>query len=363
VLRLVSLLAVLSLGQLEPGANVGVAGYQPPELKGAVGEVAGPWLRADALWYLKVATQGYSSDDGTLAFFPAFPALTRVVDHVVGNEAIAGLLVANLASWLGLVLLFGFVRQLLDSRAARTAVFGTALFPTAFFFVAPYGEPVLLAAGSAALLFALRGEHAASFAAGAVAALSRPFGFALAIPVAAIVLRGHGRRRWLAPAGPLAGIAGWAVYAWRLTGDPMALVNIQENWQRELTPFWETLWAGFTSWRVWDGTEYGSYFLFDIAATLFGLALGGLVIRALRKTDLSVGVGLAAYGGVVLLLPLSLPFLARPLLSNPRFVLALFPLFVGLIVLPGKLRVALGVLSAMGLFVGTLVYLAGRPLY
>jgi hypothetical protein len=156
------------------------------------------------------------------------------------------------------------------------------------------------------------------------------------------------------------------LYAWRLTGDPSSLVDIQGTWQRVLSPFWETLIAGFTTWRDWSGTAYGSYYLFDLAATLFGLALIPLVLLSLRRDapeQIRIGYGLAAYGIATLAVPLSLPFLPRPMMSNPRFVLALFPLFLGLTVLPGKVRIVLAGASAIGLFVGTAVYLAGRPLF
>jgi hypothetical protein len=366
-LRVVTLIGTFSLGYLEPGPDVEVPGYRPPALSGLAQEVAEPWLRADALWYLKIATSGYRADDGTLAFFPAFPALTWLLNLVVANEAVAALLAANLASWAGLVLLFAFVSRLVNAQAAAAAVFGVALFPTAFFFVAPYGEAVLLAAGSSALLFALRGSTAATFAAGFVAALSRPFGAAIALPIAAISAKRRGFGRWLAPLGPVAGLAVWAAYAWRLSGDPLALVHSQGNWQRELTPFWQTLVDGFVVWRRWSDTELGSYLLFDLAATLFGLVLIPLVIVAVRRLGAKAAeparYGLAAYGLAVMAVPLSLPFLPRPLMSNPRFVLALFPLFLGLAVLPRKLRAILAVGSALGLLVASTVYLAGRPLF
>jgi hypothetical protein len=366
-LRLLTMVGVFALRFLEPSPIVEVPGYRAPELSGIAADFAGPWLRADALWYLKIATGGYRPDDGTLAFFPAFPALTWLLNLTVGNEAIAGLLAANVASWAGLILLYALVRRLADSGAAATTVWAVAVFPTAFFFVAPYGEPVLLAAGSAALLLALRGRSFGSFIAGFVAALSRPFGAAIAVPLAAISAKTSGAGRWVAPLGPVAGLAAWTAFAWRLTGDPLGALKIQGNWQRRPTPFWETLFQGFLSWREWAGTELGGYLLFDLAATVFGLVLIPLVVVALRRLGGreagKIGYGLAGYGVAVMGLALSLPFLPRPLMSNPRFVLALFPLFVGLVVLPPKLRIVLLAGSAAGLVLATVVFLAGRPLF
>jgi Gpi18-like mannosyltransferase len=255
LLRAVTLLSALSVTLLEPGPDVAVPGYRPPVFDGLGERAVEPWLRADALWYLKIATQGYGKDDGTLAFFPAFPAAAWLVDRVAGNEAVAGLLVSNLATWAGLVLLFGFVKRLVDSRAAAVAVLGVALFPTAFFFMAPYGEAMLLLSGSGALLLALLGRGGASFAAGVVAGLSRPFGFAIALPLAAIAKSSRTRLRWVAPLGPIVGLLLWALYAWNLTGEPAALLNVQGNWSRDLTPFWTTVIEAFAAWRRFTGTE------------------------------------------------------------------------------------------------------------
>lgn len=351
-----------SRAYLAPGPNVQVPGYSAPALSGLPAALAAP-VRADALWYLKISTQGYRASDGTAAFFPAFPAMTWAVDRLVKNETAAGLLVANLATVAGLMMMFAFARRVSDERAARTAVVGIALFPTAFFLIAPYGESILLAAGAGALLAAQRGRQEWSFGAGVIAALARPFGFALALPLAALVAGGKGKRRWVAPSGPLVGLGLWAAYVWRLTGDPAGLVSIQSNWQRQPLPFWRTLSAGFVIAVRTAGSGAGPYFTFDLAATIFGLVLIPGVVFALRKAKPGLGPALAFYGAATLAAPLSLPFLPRPLMSMPRFVLALFPLFIALGLLPGRVRVALAVASAAGLFAASAAFTAGRPLF
>lgn len=368
ILRLITLAgAWYSSTNLVPGPNVEVAGYATPELTGPVAELVRPWLRADALWYLKISTQGYRPDDGTLAFFPALPAVVWALDSVMGNEAWAGVLAANLATLAGLIMLFAFLARAVHAQAAKAAVVGFVLFPTAFFLMAPYGESMLLMSGAGALFAAQVGRHRWSFVAGVVAGISRPFGAAIALPVAAIVAaRSSGKQRWLAPAGPIVGLALWGTYMWQLTGDPLALVHVQGTWQRVPQAFWNTLWAGFQFAERYAGSEFAGYAQFDLAAALFGLALVPAIFFTLRRNGAEsrwLGGALAAYGLATLAIPLSLPFLPRPLLSVPRFVLALFPLFAGMVLLPRGFRWALAVASAAGLFIGTAVFLAGRPLF
>lgn len=363
-LRVTSALAAAYSVASMPGNGVDVPGYRPPQLSGPFAAVAEPWLRADGLWYLKVATQGYAADE-TLAFFPALPAVTAAVQPLVGNEAYAALLVTNLASLLGLVMLFAFVARVLDRRAARAAVVGLALFPTAFFFVAPYGEAMLLFAGSAALLATAAKRPQLAFLFGAAAALSRPFGALICLPMAFIVAgQGGSPRRWLGPAGPVAGLGGWFAYTWNLTGDPLAALHVQSSWQRELTAPWNTLRLGFEQWLHYSEQSFGNYVAFDLAVTVFALALIPAAAWVLwRRGKVLPAAGLSLYAAAVMAAPLLLPFRPRALMSNPRFALALFPLFLAYVLLPSKARIPLALASGAGMAVATAAFIAGKPLF
>lgn len=363
-LRLVSAVAAAYSVSSMPGNGVDVPGYEPPQLSGPAAAVVEPWLRADGLWYMRVATQGYAPD-GSLAFFPALPAATAALQPLFGNEAYAALFASNLASLLGLVMLFGFVAKVADRATARAAVAGLALFPTAFFFVAPYGEAMLLFFGSAALLAAVSKRPGTGFVLGAAAALSRPFGVLIALPMAFIVAgQGGSSKRWLAPAGPVAGLAAWMGYTWDLTGDPLGAVRVQSSWQRELTPAWETLRLGFDQWRQYSEQSFGNYVAFDLAVTLFALVLIPATAWVMwRRGKVLLAVGLGLYGAAVMAAPLLMPFRPRALMSNPRFALALFPLFLAYALVPSRARVPLALVSGSGMAVATAVFIAGRPLF
>jgi hypothetical protein len=346
-----------------------VPGYTPPALGGAAGRLAGVWLRSDALWYLRVATTGYGPNNGpgigSYAFLPLFPTAVRALRPLFGgSEVYSALFVANAACILGLVLLYRFVADLLDADVARSAVVGLALFPTAFFLVAPYGEPVLLAAGAGALVAAQRGRFGLAGLAAALAALSRPFGALLALPLAGLAW-GRKGNVWVAPAGSVAGFLAWVGVAGTSLNDPLGALRVQAMWQRTPTPPWSTLATWATSWWSLHKTPFGPYFLIDAAAVVFAIALttAAVVILRRRKVAAPVAAGLGGYAALAILAPLSNPFPGRPLLSFPRFVLALFPLFAGVAVIPRRLRVGLAVLSAGGLAWATAMYVAARPIY
>lgn len=351
--------AFYSINYVSAGVTVPVPGYEPPR-SGAFFEA---WLRADALWYLKIAKHGYGDSLAHFAFLPAFPFVTRVVGFFMPTELVAGLVVASAASLAGFIFLFRWIEIAGASATARAGVVGLALFPTSFFLIAPYGECMLLAAGSAALLAAASGRFKLAGAAGAVAALSRPFGVFMAIPLLAYALRARGGWRWLAPAGPVAGALAWGSFAAIRTGDPLAAINVQSIWQRSFAFFGATLLRSFTVPAEFGNSSLLPYLLFDLLALLFGIGLVVLVRRSLK--DRLAGWSMALYGAAILLAALSTPFGPRPAMAIPRFVLALFALFAAYGRLPNRraLRMFLAAMSGAGLFVATVVFIAARPLF
>lgn len=323
--------------------------YSPPPAQSL-------WLRSDSLWYLKIAEQGYG-DAPTYAFLPMFPLLIRGLSPVFG-PATSGLVIANLACAIGMVLLFGFVEKIAGIANARPAVVGMAMLPTAFFFVAPYAEPLLLATGAGALLAAVNRRSLLAGILGALAALTRPFGVLLAIPLFGLS-SGSWRIRWIGPAGPLLGGLGWVAWVAASTGDLTAAVSIQSVWQRRPTWPHMTLINAVRATLDWSGSGLARYFLMDLAAAIFVILLIAGTVILLRE----IRTPLAAYGVVTLLAVLSSSFPPRPLLSLPRFVLAFFPLSVGLGLVPKRLRIPFGAVSAAGLLLASALFVASRPIF
>lgn len=351
--------ALFANARLEIGEVIDVGHYIPPSGGVLYEALVGTWVRADALWYLSIAEGGYTSTS-QLAFFPVFPLLIRVVNLVIPDEVIAAIVVSNVACALGLVLLYRLAEDLGGKQMARSAVVGLAAFPTAFFLVAPYAESVLLATGAGALLAARRQSPALAGLLGGLAVLSRPFGVLVVIPLFFMLRRSD---RW-ALFGPASAVAVWAVWGWFLTGRLTGIVEVQSIWQRELAFPLSTLWSGFIETLNYRLTDLFGYFAFDLLAWLVGAGLVVATAIYLReRVDSGANLSLLAYGAAVLLLPAAYPFPPRPLLSFPRFVLALFPAFGGYAVIPRGLRYGIWMISAAGGFWATSVYVAARPLF
>lgn len=279
--------------------------------------------RQDAAWFLRIATGGYVADDGSAAFFPVYPLAIKVVAWLPGvGPLAAAILVSNACFIAALVMLHGLTRlEGWSAHTARTTILLIAIFPTAFFFLAPYSESPFLLLSVSAFWFARRDRWALAGLMGALAALTRSIGALLVLGLAVeAIQRSRQEGGPLLPrlAGAAAVAIGPALYFlyWGVShGDLWAPLEAQRTWQRELTfPLTTIADAVTAAWRS------GTYWLIDLLVV-------GIVVVALAVGVKMLRGGYLTYAFASLALPLILPLPARPLLSMPRFVVVLFPAF------------------------------------
>ena len=333
------LLAPLSIGLLTPIGLTSVPGWPAPAFPPTPTwhAVVTAWERFDALWFLRIATDGYRLNDGSAAFFPGFPLAIRGLSPLLGNHPLAaGLVISNLAFLGALACVHAFTRAERGDAAARATVLALCWFPTSHFFLMPYSESLFLLGAAGCLLAASRGRWGLAAFAGAVAALTRSVGLALvaALLVEAAVAARGGWRRALGPlAAAAATAAGFLGYLgwWALRGDAMAPLSFQRCWDRHPSWPWATIARGASI--AWErfGAGAGAYWLIDLLVTLVVLA-GAVWIAPRVRPSASV----FAWG--TLLAPLCLVFPDRPLMSMPRLVLVAFPAFWGIVDLARRLR-------------------------
>jgi hypothetical protein len=192
----------------------------------------------DAIYYLGIAAEGYHLEPVSGAypdwvFFPAFPLITRLMSVVtLGDVAVAGILVSNLALLIGLVLVATLVHANGDSPAARPTTWLVAFAPGAVAFGMAYSDSLLLAASAGAILATRRRTWWLVAVLLAVATLSRPPGILLCIPLLVAIWQTDGRatRHLLVlAAGPIA-LAVFAAYQGAVLGDPLAFIHGQAAW-------------------------------------------------------------------------------------------------------------------------------------
>ena len=320
----IGLVAVSVIPPIDP---VGVPGWAAHPVTPGWQNLFTAWERFDALWFLRIADSGYRLGDGSAAFFPLYPLTIRAVSVLLlGRPFAASVLVSNAAFLGALVMTYLLTVLELDERRARTTVVLLAFFPTSYFFLMPYSESLFLLLTVSAFWGARRGRWFLAGTCGALAALTRSVGIVLAPALAfeALHRRTEGRgRAWPGLAAAAATGLGTLAYLgwWRArTGDLLAPFSKQENWQREFSWPWISLWNGTRSAFRLIGTANGGYWLVDWLIVVPVLALSVYAITRYRPSY-------AVYLAGSLLIPLTFVFEDRPLMSMPRFVLCLFPAF------------------------------------
>jgi len=287
------------------------------------------WERLDALWFLRIATHGYAKTDASAAFFPLYPALIAVLSFLLGRHPLAASLTISNGAFLGaLMVLYALSRDELSDGVARRAVLYAAVFPTAFFFLAPYSESLFLLMVLVSFWSARRGRWALAGAAGALAALTRNLGV-LVVPA----LLFEAVHQWLerdrdrAPMRevlwslvPAVGLGAYLLYWQMFSGDWLAPLHQQANWQRELANPLVTLGHGTQDAFRYIGFYPGGYHTLDWLITVPVLAAGIYAVIRFRPT---YGI----YAIVALGVPLASMFGARPLIAYSRYALPVFPIY------------------------------------
>jgi len=306
------------------------------------------WERFDALWFLRIADEGYHTTDGSAAFFPLYPLLVRLMSTVLGGRPLAAALFVSNAALLGaLTIVYDLTRTEISDAVARTTVVLLCVFPTAFFWFAPYSESLFLLLAVTALWAARRTTWPLAAAAGFGAALTRNVGVIVALALLAEAIQQHREGARALVHGALAAVAtGIGTLAYLLfwqakAGDWLAPIHQQANWERVFSWPWSTLVEGTKTAFRYVGNTNGSYWLIDWLLVLPVLAASILALSRYRWS-----FRLYLWGG--LLVPLSFIFEGRPLMSMPRFVLPLFPAFWVMAQLLERWRIPRWAVAAVG---------------
>jgi hypothetical protein len=290
------------------------------------------WERWDALWFLQIATDGYSPTDFSAAFFPLYPLLIRWTSPLVGGHPFAAaLLISNLAYLGAMFVFYELTRFEFDESMARLSVVCMAVFPTSYFFVAPYSESLFLLLAVSSLYAARVGRWEIAGSCAALASATRSIGLALGLVLAVEGFmqfqddreQGRGRRfavKLFWSAFTAVGTAVYFYYWYRSNGDWLTPLNDQNGWQRFFSWPWETLRDGTRIAFQFIGQYAGGYHTLDWIFVVFGLVATAWV--ALRTRPLYALYCLAGF-----VVPLFLAFGGRPFMSLPRFLIVLFPLY------------------------------------
>ena len=185
-----------------------------------------PLFAWDYNLYRLIADQGYPAHrvGQEYAFFPLWPTLLDWVGHHWDATVAIGVAWAS-----SLAAFFGIAEGLPSSRL-RSAL-ALACWPGSFALAIAYPDSLALAAAAWAAALALRGRPLAAGVLGAVAAVARPNGVLIALPLAWLGRRA-GLRGWAGAALPVAAAAGVEAYFWARSDHARAFFDAQKLWGR-----------------------------------------------------------------------------------------------------------------------------------
>ena len=286
-----------------------------------------PWQRWDTLHFQAIAERGYGAYDSSLFSPFLYPWLMGLVAKVFGGDTLfAGLIVSNLAYLVALVYLYRLTAMETDQQVARRCILYLASFSTAFFFLAAYSESLFLLTTVAALYYARQRRWLAAGAWAFFAPLARLQGAILPVMLGFEVWRARRgaqfptRQAVIGLTLSVLGVITFPLYVWSVLGKmPWEPLLVQSSRFRgsftlpglAIVEAVKTIFSG----------EPLMMDYFDLGFTLLFILLTVLIVRRLP----------AIYGlySVLMLMAILIKVSEiQPLLSVPRYVLAIFPAFI-----------------------------------
>ncbi len=293
------------------------------------------WANFDGVHYLMLSESGYAFGL-TQAFFPLYFILIRILNFIINNRIIAGLLISHLAFIASLGIFYRLIRFDFEKAIAKRSLIYLAFFPTSFYFLSVYTESLflLLLLGT---FYCLRLKK--WFLAGILGILltsTRLVGiFILPAFIYEIWLFNKSIKqsctvasclKYLYALIPSLGLLIYILYLNKTFHDPLIFINVQEDFGggRQTDKFillYQVFWRYLKMIFTVDQNQsiYFTIWL-EFLSTISAIAL--LVWAFIKKIRLSY---------LIFALPaVALPTLTGTLSSMPRYVLVIFPIFIAL---------------------------------
>lgn len=304
----------------------------------------------DGAYYLSIAQFGYK-EQSHYAFFPLYPLLIRGLNQITQNYLAAALIISAVCSFLGLQLLYKLIRLDFDKKLAEKTIISIIFFPTSFYFLTAYSESLFFFLVVITFYFLRTKKILLATLMTILASATRITGLALSLALMTEIYltSGFNRKNWFVLLSPL-GFAAYCLFLQDQISDPLYFLTAQLHWQRQISipflNFWDTLKSLTTPGFI--QTNFNS--ILDLLFAIFGL---GLALRSFRFLPISISV----YAFISILIPL----LTSTLMSMPRFLLPIFPIFILISQIKNKYwTLGYQIISLMLLSIFTVLFINGH---
>lgn len=308
------------------------------------------WIRWDGPHYIDIAKIGYqTSGDGAnfIVFYPLYPALIKIMTFLTADFNLSSILISLICSFISSILLYELALIDFSKKVAMLSVWFLNIFPTSYFLQASYTESLFLSLSLLSIYF-YRKQTSLAGISGLFTSLTRINGLTL-IPYYLSELfsqKVNWKRLTSASIVSFLTLSGFLIYLFInkiVFGDFFYFIKpLSEHWYKNF----EWPWIGITklvNFISYQDKELYFIFLGELLAIIFSAFF---TILTLIKIRLSYGV----YMLTNLILFTSTNFI----MSTPRYMLILFPIYFAL----GKINNKLLIFLTSIIFIGLLIYLS-----
>ncbi|MBN2536619.1 MAG: glycosyltransferase family 39 protein [Spirochaetales bacterium] len=291
------------------------------------GSVGGIWYIYDACHYINIVRWFYGTSEEQrvlIVFFPLYPLLIKLFSFVLIDHVLSALVISNIAYAVAALYLFKIVNLDFSRKTAIRAVMYFSVFPTAYFLHAAYTEALFLALVISCFYYARQNRWLIAGILGALVSATRLTGI---IIILALLLEYFHQRQWklkdikiniiwitLVPLG----FCSYLIINYTIFGHPFQFLILQnEVWHKNLSlpilGFFNAI--GSLGWK--EPSQIITSALAELVVTLF--ALGLIIWMIFKYRPLYV-----TYSWLTWLVVTSNSYW----LSQPRYMLAIFPVFI-----------------------------------
>jgi len=268
------------------------------------------WNRWDAPHYLYIAEHWYTNvgdEANFIVFFPLYPLIIRNV--------FSGIFISSILFIAGCYLFYKLIQIDFSKKVAGAAIIIMAIFPTSYFFNAPYTESLFLFLFAVSFYAARKSNWILAGLAIALACITRPFGILIlpAILVEWFVSKEHNYKSLPIIIFPsIFSISSYLYLNWSIYGNIFEFQKILANhWQKN---FMSPIASIVNTWRIAPTIALG---WFEAITITLSWIIIPFAFKYLRKSW-------ALYYTLSIILFSSTSFI----LSTPRYLLSIPPIFV-----------------------------------
>lgn len=278
----------------------------------------------DAQHYLYLANHGYEPGLMSNTFYPLFPFLIHCLSYLfMGNTLVAGLLLSNLFTVASMCYFYLLVQKNYGGEAAVRACLLLLAFPMSFFLGLVYADSLFLMLATVFFYYLNERKVLPAFVCACLLPLSRPTGILIAIPALVLILENSKslkiQKYLILLLGFLFGFAAYLLIFKIFTGNPWAGFNAQGYFASGYSV--QTLLHPLL-WFIDNFLNINFSLNGPTDGFLSRLCFVGFVVSVLGAWK-TLDKSLLAYALVVGLISA----LSGDLMSYPRYIVMIFPLF------------------------------------